>query len=68
MLINVTTLAPKDKKLLARWAVLGYELSVLKARLLIDTEEGKKYLSMSRLVVGDEWESSEYRLLHELFH
>ena len=36
ILINVTTLAPDhDRPLLARWALLGYELSVLKARSLV---------------------------------
>lgn len=58
LLINVTTLAPsRYKKILARWAVLGFELSVLKARSLIDSDEGRNFLELSRLVVGDEWES-----------
>ena len=57
-LINVTTLAPDhDRPLLARWALLGYELSVLKARSLVDTTEGKKYLQISKLIVEGEWES-----------
>ena len=57
-LINVTTLAPDhDRSLLARWALLGYELSVLKARSLVDTTEGKKYLQISKLIEEGEWES-----------
>ena len=56
-IINVTTLAPPNsRKLLARWANLGFELSVLKARSLADTIEGKSYLQVSRLIQGDEWE------------
>lgn len=54
----MTTLAPdEDRTLLARWAVLGYELSVLKARSLVDSEAGKKYLEVSRLISNDEWVS-----------
>ena len=53
----MNTLAPPDaRQLLARWTVLGYELSVLKARCLIDTTEGQKYLLLSRLLVGNEWD------------
>ena len=57
LLINVSTLAPQEERaLLARWSVLGFELSVLKARCLIETEEGRKYLELSKLVVDDEWD------------
>lgn len=58
LLINVNTLAPPEaRKLLARWAILGYELSVLKARFLVDSNEGENYLKLSRLIDGNEWES-----------
>ena len=58
LLINVTTLvSKKDQTLLARWAVFSYELYVLKARLLIDSDEGRSFLEQSRLVVGNEWGS-----------
>ena len=37
--------------------MLGYELSVLKARMLIDTDEAQDFLKVSKLIVGNEWES-----------
>lgn len=43
--------------MLAQWAILGYELSVLNGRSLNDTDEGKNYLETNRLIVGDEWDS-----------
>lgn len=56
LLINVTTLAPPDaQQLLARWTLLGYELSILKARDLIDSTKGEHYLQVSNLLVADEW-------------
>jgi len=39
-----------------RWAVLGYELSVLKARGLMDDEKGREYLKSLRLLKDGEWE------------
>ena len=58
LLINVATLPQaEDQPLLARWALLGYELSVLKARMLIDTDEAQDFLKVSKLIVGNEWES-----------
>ena len=55
-LINVTTLAPPEaRQILARWALLGYELSVLKARTIVDTRTAKEYLQLSGLIVGNEW-------------
>lgn len=58
LLINICSLAPvEDQPLLARWALLGYELSVLKARSLMDSDEGKAFLTATGLIVGDEWET-----------
>ncbi len=59
LLINVCSIIPNpmDKKLFARWAVLGFELSVLKGRGLIDYEEGRAYLDKLHLIEGDEWHS-----------
>lgn len=58
LLINLASLVPRENQNeVVRWALLGYELSVLKARTLIDSIEGKTYLEESKLIVGDEWES-----------
>ena len=58
MLINLASLMPgENQNDVVRWTLLGYELSVLKARTLIDSVEGKTYLEESKLIVGDEWES-----------
>jgi len=59
LLINVCSIAPADrnKKLLSRWAILGYELAVLKGRGLIDHDEGKIYLNLLNLLHGDEWDT-----------
>ena len=58
LLINVTTLAPPDdRKVFARWTILGYELSVLKGRMLIDTNEARHFLESSNLIIMDEWEA-----------
>ena len=57
LLINVASLVPQEERtLLARWSVLGFELSVLKSRCLIDTEQGRKYLELSNLIFGNEWD------------
>lgn len=57
ILINLCSIVrdERDRKLLARWAVLGYELSILKARGMMDHAEGKKYLEDLRLLAGSEW-------------
>ena len=53
----MASLAPQEERtLLARWSILGFELTVLKARYLIDTEEGREYLELSELIVGNEWD------------
>jgi len=58
ILINVCTLVPPEhQQLFVRWSVLGFELSVLKARMLIDSDEGKEYLQACGLIKEDEWES-----------
>ena len=48
---------PEERVLLARWTILGFELSVLKARGLADADEGKEYLELSGLLAEDEWET-----------
>merc|ERR1712238_23985 len=40
-----------------RWAVLGFELAILKARNEIDTNLGRKYLNGMELLREDEWEN-----------
>ncbi len=57
LLINICSIIPNpvDRKLFARWAVLGFELAVLKGRDLIDSEEGRAYLDKLHLIEGDEW-------------
>ena len=45
----------ETRKLMIRWAILGYELAVLKARDEIDTNEGKRYLEALHLLEKDEW-------------
>jgi len=59
MLINLCTIIsdPNDKRLVSRWAVLGYELAVLKGRGLIESDEGKVYLLKLKLLQGDEWDA-----------
>eukprot|EP00956_Cyclotella_meneghiniana_P041224 scaffold219183_cov66-Cyclotella_meneghiniana.AAC.1 len=58
LLINVASFAPpEERKLLARWTILGFELSVLKARDLADADEGKEYLEVSGLLAEDEWDT-----------
>jgi hypothetical protein len=58
LIITVSTLAPeKDRALLCRWAVLAFELSVLKSRSLLDSVEAENYLTASNLLEGDEWNS-----------
>lgn len=59
MLVNLNTIISdsKDKRLVSRWAVLGYELAVLKGRGLIESDEGRIYLLKLKLLQGDEWET-----------
>ena len=45
------------RQTMERWAILGYELSVLKARGQCDTLDGRTYLESKGLLVGDEWDS-----------
>ena len=40
-----------------RWAVLGFELAILKARNEMDTDLGRKYLEDMELLCEDEWEN-----------
>ena len=57
LLINVCSLAPKEeRRVFTRWACLGYELSVLKGRMLIDSDEARVFLTDANLIVKDEWE------------
>lgn len=58
LLMNVATIIPeRDRKVLSRWAILGFELSVLEGRMLIDTDEARHFLETSGLIIEDEWES-----------
>ena len=58
LLINVNTIAQnqEDKVLLSRWAVLGFELAVLKGRKLMDSKDGREYLEGLRLLQKNEWD------------
>jgi hypothetical protein len=59
LLINICSIVvhnEHEKKLLCRWACLGFELSVLDSRGLIDTEEAREYLDNLSLIKLDEWE------------
>eukprot|EP01083_Nonionella_stella_P039099 106340_1 len=59
LLINLCSIVSKeqDKNLLSRWAILGYELAVLKGRGLIDSDIGKSYLEKRHLVSSGEWDA-----------
>lgn len=58
LLINVCSLAPKQERhVLARWTCLGYELSVLKGRMLIDSDEARVFLTKANLIAENEWET-----------
>lgn len=66
LILNLATIMPsnngdeelfQERKTMERWAVLGYELSVLKARGLADTDKGLEYLMLLGLVDEDEWEN-----------
>ena len=59
LLLNLCTITPSadDKAVFVRWAVLGYELAVLKGRGMIDIQEGRTYLEDLHLISGNEWES-----------
>jgi len=62
LLINLCSIVEDEnaKAVMARWALLGYELAVLKSRGLIDSKEGKNYLEMLDLLEADEWD----RMIH----
>ena len=46
-----------ERHQMMRWAVLGFELAVLKARNEMDTDLGRKYLEGMELLREDEWEN-----------
>ena len=52
LLINLCTVVDSQvqKIVLTQWAILGFELAVLKGRGLIDLEDGRQYLEGLRLV------------------
>ena len=58
LLINLCSIVrnAKERKTLVRWAVLGFELSVLKGRGLIDLRDGENYLQNLRLLRNNEWQ------------
>ena len=43
--------------LLGRWVMLAFELSILKARSHMDSEEGREHLLREGLIVPGEWEA-----------
>lgn len=45
-----------ERSVLARWTILGYELSILEARGQMDTEDGRDYLEALNVLRADEWE------------
>jgi len=57
LLINLCTIVEDQAQIrvLTRWAVMGYELSILKARGLIDLEEAEVYLGELHLLESNEW-------------
>ena len=65
LLINVSSIVPvsngtaigETRAAMLRWTILGFELSVLKARSIIDTPKARKYLETVRLLKEGEWES-----------
>lgn len=59
LLINLCSIVPdeQDKDVFSRWAVLGYELAVLKGRGLIDSDAGKSYLEKRQLMRPGEWDA-----------
>ena len=59
LLINICSIIQdtKMKKLLSRWTSLAFELTVLKARGIMDSEEGEDYLDDLLLLKSSEWES-----------
>jgi hypothetical protein len=58
LLINICSIIEDedDKRIMSRWCLLGYELSVLKSRGLIDSIEGRMYLSKLDLIQLNEWD------------
>ena len=59
LLINLCTIVQSEHErvVLTRWAVLGFELAVLKGRGLIDLAEGRTYLEDLRLIKSNEWDT-----------
>eukprot|EP01083_Nonionella_stella_P288657 982257_1 len=60
LIINISSNVPADemydKCTLIRWAILAYELCVLKARNTSDTKEAYEYLQALNLLEEDEWD------------
>eukprot|EP00587_Corethron_hystrix_P005638 CAMPEP_0113313038 /NCGR_PEP_ID=MMETSP0010_2-20120614/9618_1 /TAXON_ID=216773 ORGANISM="Corethron hystrix, Strain 308" /NCGR_SAMPLE_ID=MMETSP0010_2 /ASSEMBLY_ACC=CAM_ASM_000155 /LENGTH=458 /DNA_ID=CAMNT_0000168963 /DNA_START=50 /DNA_END=1426 /DNA_ORIENTATION=- /assembly_acc=CAM_ASM_000155 len=64
MIIRVAGMLPStsdpesinNRETMIRWIILGFELSVLKARDSIDSHEGRMYLKYLGLLKGNEWE------------
>ncbi|GFH55554.1 hypothetical protein CTEN210_12030 [Chaetoceros tenuissimus] len=58
LLINICSLVRNkdDRETMVRWSVLGYELSVLKGRDLVDTEVAENFLESMNLIDEDEWD------------
>jgi len=59
LLININSIIPQeaDRRLMSRWTILAFELSVLKAREIMDSSEGCKYLMDLNLLHSNEWDA-----------
>ena len=58
LLINICSLIDDkiDRQTMVRWGLLGYELSVLKGRDLVDTDTARDFLESMDLIDEDEWD------------
>lgn len=59
VLVNINSIVPnqKDRLLMTRWTIIAYELSMLQARELINSEAGRTYLEELNLLHTNEWET-----------
>lgn len=46
----------QERQTMERWALLGFELAVLKGKGIEDAQAGKAHLESLGLLVADEWE------------
>jgi len=52
--INSTVPNETDRNIMTKWAILGYELSVLKGRGLVDSDSGRHYVKDLNLLDSNE--------------